>query len=179
MPGKTPSWSASIRSSSCILAAGFVALPPVTPAQGVRMELRPACETGVLDPGENGMNVLVYELCPWRFTVGFESSETIEELTCGPGGTVRLWSVTGGERCAGLPPSDRDEVREFLEPLRGVGRTTSMPVKQLLTCPAGTAAKATIVVPDARIAMLETRRGDTLYERLVRRFMSDCASPMS
>jgi hypothetical protein len=32
------------------------------------------------------MNVLVYQLCADRLTVGFRDSEVVEEITCGPAG---------------------------------------------------------------------------------------------
>lgn len=133
------------------------------------------CEDGILDAGENGMNVLVYQLCPGRLTVGFQSSDVIEEMSCRPDGDIELWFLTGDHRCAGRPASDRDRVHELREPLRGVGRTTAAPVRQLLTCPGGTMNRATIVVPEARDAILETRTGDTTYEQLSRRFVSRCS----
>jgi hypothetical protein len=133
-----------------------------------------ACETGILDAGENGMNVLGYELCPGALTLGFESSEIIEEMTCGPGGRIRLWLVRGPEPCVGRPSSDQEETYELFEPLRGIGRSTARPVRQLLSCSAGAVFRSSIVVPDARAAILETRRGDTSYEKLARRFVESC-----
>lgn len=132
------------------------------------------CETGILDDGENGMNVLTYKMCLGSLTIGFQSSEIIEEISCDAQGRIALWFVTGGARCATLPESDRDETYELFEPLRGIGRDTALPVRQQLTCPAGVAGRATIAVPDARAAVLETRRGDSAYERLVQRFVATC-----
>jgi hypothetical protein len=133
------------------------------------------CEDGILDVGTGGMNVLVYEFCPDRLTVGFRSSDVIEEMSCGPGGEIRLWLRADNDRCDAWPPSDHDRIHELREPLRGVGRATSAPVRQLLTCRGGTTNGATIVVPEARDAVLETRTGDTTYEQLSRRFVSRCS----
>lgn len=135
------------------------------------------CESGVLDAGDNGRNVLVYELCWKRLTVGFESSDVVEEISCRPNGDIELWLLADGSRCEGRSASARDEVYELWEPLRGVGRTTESPVRQLLTCHIGVLNRATIVVPDARDAILETRTGDTKYERMTRQFISQCARP--
>ena len=135
------------------------------------------CERGVLDDGEGGMNVLVYELCADRLTVGFRSSDVIEEITCEPGGRVRLWMSTDHDRCAAQPATDAPRIYDLLEPLRGVGRTTAGPVAKRLTCGGDTTNRATVVVPDARAALLETRTGDTIYERTTRRFISQCVRP--
>ena len=135
------------------------------------------CEDGILDAGENGMNVLVYEHCPGRLTVGFQSSDVIEEMSCQPDGDIELWFLTGDDRCAGRPASDQEQVHELREPLRGVGRQTAVAVRQLLICRGGTMSRATIVVPDARDALLETRTGDTTYEQVTRRFISSCMHP--
>lgn len=132
------------------------------------------CEGGILDAGMGGMNVLVYEFCPERLTVGFQSSDAIEEMSCGPGGEIRLWLRADDDRCDGRPASDHGRAYELLEPLRGVGRATAAPVRQLLTCRGGTTNRATIVVPEAREAVLETRTGDTTYEQLARQFISQC-----
>lgn len=132
------------------------------------------CEGGILDAGIGGMNVLVYELCPGRLTVGFQSSDAIEEMSCGSGGEIRLWLRADNARCDAWPALDDERVHEFREPLRGVGRVTAVPVLQVLTCRGGTANRATIVVPEARDAILETRTGDTTYEKLSRRFVSQC-----
>ncbi len=171
------------------LVAGLAALAVLpAPGQAPRTEANAAspprggipagavrtCETGILDPGENGMNVLAYELCPERLTVGFRSSDIMEEMTCDADGGVQFWQVTGGERCLGRPLSDSEQVYELHEPLRGFGRSTSFAVEQMLTCPAGPAMRATISIPDARAALLETRRGDTPYEKLARRFLAAC-----
>ncbi|MDP2334516.1 MAG: hypothetical protein Q8M19_27880 [Reyranella sp.] len=133
------------------------------------------CEDGILDAGTDGMNVLIYELCPQRLTVGFESSDVIEEMSCAPDGDIRLWLRANNARCDARPASDHDRAYELLEPLRGVGRSTAAPVRQLLTCRGGTMNRATIVVPAARDAILETRTGDTTYEQLSRRFISRCS----
>lgn len=132
------------------------------------------CGGGILDAGTDGMNVLVYELCPERLTVGFQSSDVIEEMSCAPDGEIRLWLRAANDRCEGRPESDHDQAYELLEPLRGVGRATAVPVRQLLTCRGGTMNRATIVVPEARDAILETRAGDTTYEQLSRWFISQC-----
>ncbi len=99
-------------------------------AQGGRPAFASDCERGVLDAGEDGMNVLVYELCDDRLTVGFESSDVIEEITCEPDGDVQLWMSADHERCAAQPAADAPWVYDLLEPLQGVGRTTSAPVTQ-------------------------------------------------
>jgi hypothetical protein len=135
------------------------------------------CESGILDPGTGGMNVLVYELCPERLTVGFQSSDVIEEMSCAPDGEIRLWLRADNDRCDAWPASDHDQVHELREPLRGVGRATAAPVRQLLACRGGAMNRATIVVPQARDAILETRIGDTTYEQLSRRFISQCIRP--
>jgi len=134
------------------------------------------CEGGVLDGGEGGMNVLVYQLCADRLTVGFRSSEVIEEITCGPAAGVHLWMSTDHEFCVFPPAPGTPQVYDLLEPLRGVGGTSSAPVAKRLTC-GGTASRATIVVPDARAALLATRTGDTIYEQVTRRFISQCIGP--
>lgn len=134
------------------------------------------CETGVLDGGEAGMNVLVYQLCADRLTVGFRDSEVIEEITCGPAGSVHLWMSTDHEICGSPPSPDTPEVYDLLEPLRGVGGTVSAPVAKRVTC-GGTSGRATAVVPDARGALLATRTGDTLYEQVSRRFITQCIGP--
>jgi hypothetical protein len=134
------------------------------------------CETGVLDDGEGGVNVLVYQLCADRLTVGFRDSEVVEEITCGPAGSVHLWMSTDHDVC-GLPPApDAPRVYDLLEPLRGVGGTVSAPVAKRVTC-GGTSGRATAVVPDARAALLATRTGDTLYEQVSRRFIRQCLEP--
>jgi len=132
------------------------------------------CESGILDAGAGGMNVLVYELCPERLTVGFRGSDVIEEMSCAPDGEIRLWLRVDNDRCDAWPASDHDQVHDLLEPLRGVGRATAAPVRQLLACRGGTMNRATIVVPAARAALLETRTGDTTYEQLSRQFISRC-----
>lgn len=134
------------------------------------------CESGVLDGGESGMNVLVYQLCADRFTVGFRDSEVIEEMTCGPAGTVLLWMSTDHEICGSPPAPDTPRVYDLLEPLRGVGGTSSAPVAKRVTC-GGTSGRATAVVSDARAALLATRTGDTLYEQVSRRFVRQCFFP--
>jgi hypothetical protein len=135
------------------------------------------CERGVLDGGQGGMNVLVYELCADRLTVGFRSSDIVEEMSCGPAGGIRLWMSADDDRCEAQPAADSEQVYELLEPLRGLGRTTAAPVAKRLTCSGGTTNRATIVVPNARAALLETRTGDTIYERVTRRFISQCVRP--
>lgn len=135
------------------------------------------CESGVIDAGDNGENVLVYELCRERMTVGFESSDVVEEISCRPNGDVELWLLADGARCEGRTASTDDEAYELWEPLWGAGRATEAPVRQLLTCRIGMSNTATIVVPDARDAILETRTGDTKYERLTRWFISQCIRP--
>jgi len=135
------------------------------------------CESGVLDVGDNGNNVLVYELCRERMTVGFESSDIVEEISCRPNGDIQLWLLADSTRCKGQTESTDDEVHELWEPLRGAGGVTAAPVQQLLRCHLGVSRMATIVVPDARDAILETRAGDSKYERLTRRFISRCVRP--
>lgn len=137
------------------------------------------CETGILDPGEDGMNVLIYELCPDRLTIGFRSSDVIEEVSCRPGGDIQLWQMTQDARCGDLQATDQDRILEIRERLRGVGRTTSAPVRKQLTCHAGGMNSATIVVPNARKALLDTRKGDTTYEKLTRRLIAGCIRPNS
>jgi hypothetical protein len=135
------------------------------------------CERGVLDGGEAGMNVLVYELCDDRLSIGFESSDVIEEITCSPAGGIRLWMSVHHRKCDTLPAASGGPVYELDEPLSGVGRSTAAPVSQQLRCGDGTTHQATILVPDARDALLETRSGDTRYERLTRQFISQCIAP--
>ncbi len=134
------------------------------------------CESGVLDGGEGGMNVLVYQLCPDRLTVGFRDSEVIEEITCGPAGSVHLWMSTDHEICGSPPAPDTPKVYDLLEPLRGVGGTSSAPVAKRVTC-GGTSGRATAVVSDARGALLATRTGDSIYEQVSRRFIQQCMGP--
>lgn len=134
------------------------------------------CKSGVLDGGEGGMNVLVYQLCADRLTVGFRDSEVIEEITCGPAGSVHLWISTDHEICGSPPTPDTPKVYDLLEPLRGVGGTSSAPVAKRVTC-GGTSGRATAVVSDARAALLSTRTGDTIYEQVSRRFVRQCVSP--
>jgi len=135
------------------------------------------CERGVLDDGEAGMNVLVYELCAHRLTVGFLSSDVIEEISCTSAGSIRLWMSVHHERCDTLPAASGERAYELFEPLRGVGRSTKAPVLQHLRCGDGTPHQATIVIADARDALLETRTGDTKYERLTRQLISRCDGP--
>lgn len=134
------------------------------------------CESGVLDGGEGGMNVLVYQLCVDRLTVGFRDSEVIEEITCGPAGSVHLWISTDHEICGSPPAPDTPKVYDLLEPLRGVGGTSSAPVAKRVTC-GGTSGRATAVVSDARAALQATRTGDTIYEQVSRRFIAQCLGP--
>lgn len=148
-----------------------------TASQGSKSNSQPECESGILDAGDNGSNVLVYELCLERMTVGFESSEVVEEISCRANGDIQLRLLADGSRCKGQPASSHDQVHEFWEPLRGIGRATSSPVRQLLTCRIGLTNGATIIVPDARDAILETRTGETKYERLTRQFISQCIRP--
>jgi hypothetical protein len=134
------------------------------------------CEGGVLDGGEGGMNVLVYQLCADRLTVGFRDSEVIEEITCGPAGSVHLWMSTDHEICGSPPAPDIPKVYDLLEPLRGVGGTSSAPVAKRVTC-GGSSGRATAVVSDARAALLATRTGDMIYEQVSRRFIAQCLGP--
>jgi hypothetical protein len=134
------------------------------------------CETGVLDGGEGGMNVLVYQFCADRLIVGFRDSEVVEEITCGPAGSVHLWMSTDHEVCGSPPAPDAPRVYDLLEPLRGVGGTVSAPVAKRVTC-GGTSGRATAVVPNARAALSATRTGDTLYEQVSRRFIKQCLEP--
>jgi hypothetical protein len=145
-----------------------------TAPQGSKSNGQLDCESGILDAGENGRNVLVYELCLERMTVGFESSDIVEEISCRSNGDIQLWLLADGALCEGRPAASDDQTYEIWEPLRGVGRATAAPVRQLLTCRIGVSNRATIVVPDARDAILETRTGDTKYERLTRQFVSQC-----
>ena len=134
------------------------------------------CESGVLDGGEGGVNVLIYQLCADRLTVGFRDSEVIEEITCGPAGSVHLWMTTDHDICDSPPAPDMPRVYDLLEPLRGVGGTSSAPVAKRVTC-GGTSGRATAVVSDARRALLATRTGDTIYEQVTRRFIAQCMGP--
>jgi hypothetical protein len=164
-------------STTGVVGAVLVALS--TPLQAHRVKAGPDCESGMLDPGDAGLNVLVYRLCRERLTIGFESSDVIEEISCMPNGNVRLWLLAGNARCASLPDADRDQVHELWEPLRSVGRSTAAPVRQLLLCRAGMMDQATIIVPDARDALLEIHTGDTRYEAVTRRLISACARPIA
>lgn len=122
------------------------------------------------------MNVLVYERCADHLSVGFLSSDVIEEISCTSAGSIRLWMSVHHERCDTLPAASGERAYELLEPLRGVGRSTAAPV-QHLRCGDGTPHQATIVIADARDALLETRTGDTKYERLTRQLISRCDGP--
>ena len=132
------------------------------------------CENGIIDPGKNGVDVVIYKLCPEKLTVGFERSDVIEEISCKPNGIVELWFPAADEKCNGRTPPNGTRTYELLEPLKGFDRVTGTPVKQLLTCEADAMNTATIVIPDARKAILETRKGDTKYEQVTRRFVSQC-----
>ncbi len=167
-------WRAAGRLMVGAVGAALVALSAVAPDS--RAAVRCVCEQGVLDAGQDGMNVLVYELCPERLTVGFRSSDVIEEISCGPDGEVRLWMSTDDARCEGQSEAGSQRSYDLWEPLRGLGRSTAAPVRKLLTC-RGEMNRATIVVPDARDALLETRSGDTAYEQLTQRFISQCIRP--
>ena len=171
------STSPSVISVLMIGVVGSVLIVMPAASQARKSDAQWKCESGVLDAGDNGRNVLVYELCRKRMTVGFESSDVVEEISCRPNGDVQLWLLADGARCEGRTASTDDEVYELWEPLRGVGRATEAPVRQLLTCRTGVSNRASIVVPDARDAILETRTGDTKYERLSRRFISQCVRP--
>jgi len=162
----------SVVSALGVVASALIVMS--TAPQGSKSNSQLECESGILDDGENGINVLVYELCLERMTVGFESSDVVEEISCRANGDIQLWLLADGSRCKGQPVSSDDQVFELWEPLRGVGRATVAPVRQLLTCRIGMSNRATIVVPDARDAILETRTGDTKYERLTRQFISQC-----
>lgn len=160
------------------LVAGVVGTALIslsTSLQGSRANVAVECGSGILDAGEGGMNVLVYRLCAGKLAVGFKDSDSIEEIHCLPNGDVELWLLVDDRRCQGQPSSD-DKVYELSEPLRGVGGPTASPVRQLLTCHGGAMNQATIVVPDARAALLETRSGDTRYEEVTREFISGCAA---
>lgn len=154
-------------------------VPGVLPAmaRGESPAVPDECERGVLDDGQDGMNVLVYEFCADRLTVGFRSSDVIEEMSCGPVGGIRLWMSANDKKCDAQPAAESEQVYELLEPLRGLGRATAAPVAKRLICSGGTTNRATIVVRNARAALLETRTGDTIYERVTRRFISQCARP--
>ena len=158
-----------------VLGMLLVVLPAM--ARGESPAVADECERGVLDGGQDGMNVLVYELCADRLTVGFRSSDVIEKMSCGPVGGIRLWMLANDDRCAAQPAAESEQGYDLLEPLRGLGRATAAPVAKRLTCSGGTMNRATIVVRNARAALLETRTGDTLYERVTRRFISQCARP--
>jgi hypothetical protein len=165
------------RTSALCLLLLLLLLVASAVVEGGRPVFASDCERGVLDAGEDGMNVLVYELCDDRLTVGFESSDVIEEITCEPDGDVRLWMSADHERCAAQPAADAPWVYDLLEPLQGIGRTTSAPVTKRLKCGEGTTNRATIVIPNARAALLETRTGDTIYEQVTRRFIRQCVPP--
>jgi hypothetical protein len=148
-----------------------------TPLQASAVTATLACESGVLDAGETGLNVLVFRLCADRLTIGYKNSDVVEEVSCMPDGDVRLWLRAGNTRCDRLPTTGRDQVHELWEPLAGIGRSTVEPVRQLLLCRAGMMNNATIIVPDARDALLETRTGATKYEQVTRRLIAACAQP--
>lgn len=160
-------WTATLFLSLCVASAVM---------QDGRVARAADCENGVLDGGEAGMNVLVYQLCADRLTVGFRDSEVIEELTCGPAGSVHLWMSTDHEICGSPPAPETPRVYDLLEPLRGVGGTSSAPVAKRVTC-GGTSGRATAVVSDARAALLATRTGDSIYEQVSRRFVRQCMGP--
>lgn len=157
--------------------AGAMLLFLSTAPQAHRVKVGLDCESGVLDPGEAGRNVLVYRLCPDSLTIGFGSGDVVEEISCMPSGHVRLWLLAGESRCDRFPASGRDQIHELMAPLRGIARSTAAPVRQLLLCSAGPVGHATIIVPDARAALLETRAGDTEYEMVTRRLISACIRP--
>jgi hypothetical protein len=171
----SPPWRLAGGAMMGIVGAALAALS--TPLQEHRVTAGLDCESGALDPGEAGLNVLVYRLCPERLTIGLKSSDVLEEISCMSDGAVRLWLVAGNATCDRLPASDRDQVRELWEPLTSVGRSTAAPVRQLLLCRAGMMHRATIIVPDARDALLETRTGNTKYEAVTRRLISACVRP--
>lgn len=150
-----------------------------TPPQEIKSKAQFECERGILDAGEDGMNVLVFELCAGRLTVGFKNSDAIEEITCTTNGDIQLWLLTDDDKCARQPAGNHDQVYELWEPLKGVGRATAAPVRQLLKCSGGTMKRARIFVPDARTAILETRTGDTEYEKITRHFLSQCIPPIA
>ena len=132
------------------------------------------CENGILDPGKDGVDVVIYRLCPAKLTVGFEQSDVIEEISCKPHGVIEAWFPAADEKCSGRTPPTGTRTYELSEPLNAFDRVTAMPVKQLLTCEADAMNTATIVIPDAKKAILETRKGDTKYERVTRRFIFQC-----
>jgi hypothetical protein len=159
-----------------VLLAVAIALAMMASREGRSVTL-PECESGILDDGRNGMDVLVYEMCAERLSVGFRNSDVIEEITCRPSGRIELWLSTDDSRCADRHPDDGDHVRELWEPLKDVGRQTAAPVRKLLTCHGRSMYRTTLVVPDARAALLETRTGNSPYEDLTRRFISRCVPP--
>lgn len=169
-------WRLAVGSTIGVFGSALLALP--TPLQAYRVKAGLDCESGVLDPGDAGLNVLVYRLCPDRLSIGFESSDVLTEISCMPNGDVRLWILADNARCDGFPPSDRDQVHELWEPLTSAGRSTAGPVRQLLLCSTGTMmGRVAIIVPDARDALLETHIGDTKYETVTRRLVSACVRP--
>ncbi|MFZ5780934.1 MAG: hypothetical protein ACOY4R_12120 [Pseudomonadota bacterium] len=120
------------------------------------------------------MDVLVYEMCAERLSVGFRNSDVLEEITCKPDGDIELWLSTDDARCQGWREDGQDRVHELWERLHDAGRQTTEPVRKLLTCHGPSMYRTTLVVPDARAALLETRIGDSKYETLTRRFISRC-----
>lgn len=162
-----------------VFAVGAVVIALSTALQAHSVKVGSECESGMLDPGDAGLNVLVYDLCHERLTIGFASSDMLEEVACMPNGHIRLWRLVGNARCARFPASDRDQVHELWEPLKSVDRSTRAPVRQLLLCRAGMMPHATIIVPDARDALLEINIGDTKYESVTRRFISACLQPIA
>lgn len=170
-PGPTP--RKAIR-GSVLAAAMTVAAILAMGLQESRSVTQPECERGVLDAGRGGMDVLVYEMCAERLSVGFRNSDVIEEITCEPDGDVALWLSTDDARCEGWRADGQDRVHELWERLQDAGRRTAAPVRKLLTCHGPSMYRTTLVVPDARAALLETRIGDSKYETLTRRFISRC-----
>lgn len=172
-----PVLAASVSFGALLGVLGGISIALSETPHASRSNTSTECESGILDAGMQGMNVLVYEFCADRLTIGFRNSDVVEELTCKPNGGVELWLSTGDPRCHGEFASQQDRVHELLEPLRGAGRATALPVRQLLACRTDRMNRATTTVPDARAALLETRTGDTVYERVTRRFVAECAAP--
>lgn len=139
-------------------------------------DARQECEKGVIDPGKDGTDVVVYTLCPEKLDVGFDRSELIETLKCKPNGVIEVNFGTDADKCAGRTPSQGEKTYELLEPLKEFGRVSAAAVRQVLTCRADGLRNAEITIPDAKSALLETRTGATKYEQVSKKFIAQCKS---
>ena len=72
-------WAALPRQLASATTIGGIAamlLALSTPLRASAATATLDCESGVLDEGEAGWNVLVFRLCPDRLTIGYENSES-------------------------------------------------------------------------------------------------------